>query len=187
MDLSALQPCSQPRPQMRAASSFRPAGEVKWGRVLAEQPAFVKREKLEGARARGVSYEGKALRMLQERFRNIVDRGASLAVSPWLQFEDESGLRWCQPDAVGLYLAENFGVVYEVKYAHCSEAWFQIWKLYVPVLEKIYPGVRWLGCEICKWFEPQNSWPQTPVFTPDPLVLQDKGTSVHIWNPSRNA
>lgn len=185
MDLQALLPNTPLQSKTRAASSYRTAGTIRRAKELPEKPSFIATNKVTGARARGLSYEAKALRMLEARYAEL-PTPVVFKPGPWFEYEDQEGRHWCQPDAVIIKASEGFGCIYECKYQHSSEAWFQIWRLYEPVLRFLYPTISWQGMEICKWFEPSTPWPEQPVFTPDPLVIPRRGaTAIHIWNPSR--
>jgi hypothetical protein len=184
MDLLALLPSSPQLLKTRAPSNYRAVGTIRWAKMLAEQPSFIRTNKTTGARARGVSYEGKALQMLSRRYADL-DVLAEFKPGPWFEYVDETGRHWCQPDAFAI-LPDGGGIIYECKYQHSAEAWFQIWRLYEPVLRFLYPKISWQGMEICKWFEPSLPWPEQPTFTPDPLTIPRRGsTAIHIWNPSR--
>lgn len=75
--------------------------------------------------------------------------------SPFVRFSDDSGQRYCVPDGV-LDSAAGF-VVYEVKFQHTADAWWQLRKLYQPVLEKLKP-VRVV--EICHIYDPATPFPE---------------------------
>lgn len=165
--------------------NFTAASGVKFAKLLDQQPPFIKRGRLQGARAQGVRYERKAQAKLGEWV--IGQAELDLVLSPWLEFVDDSGRRWCQPDALILNSSRSKGTVVEVKYRHTADAWFQIWRLYVPVLEILLPGFRWEGLEICKWYDPATLFPEAVALTRSPLEIPRPGiTAVHIWNPARD-
>lgn len=169
---------------MKLPKGFVSAGVVTHPRLLADQPAFVKRKPTRGAKAVGVRYE----RKVAEYVKGLADRvpeGVAL-FGPWLEFHSDGQRRYCQPDIVLLDPAHRQGIVIEVKYRHCAEAWFQLWRLYVPVLEKLYPDTTWSCVEIVKWFDPETAWPEQTSFTETPLAIPRWPlTAIHIWNPQR--
>lgn len=113
------------------------------------------------------------------------EKKLTLHLGPWLEFQDETGRRWCQPDAI--VLSEGKGIIYEVKYQHCSEAWYQLWELYLPVLEVVFPHIRFACMEVVKWLDPHVAFPEEYRLTRDVFSVPDPSrTAVHIWNPSRD-
>lgn len=169
---------------MKLPRGFLSAGEVSRPRLLPSQPEFVKRKATRGAKAVGVRYEKKVAEYVQGLAERVPE-GAAL-FGPWLEFYSDGRRRYCQPDIVFLDPANAQGICIEVKYRHCAEAWFQLWRLYVPVLEKLYPRVSWGCCEIVKWFDPETAWPEAPSFTETPLAIPRRDlTAIHIWNPQR--
>ena len=154
-------------------------------RLLDKPPAFMSFSKATGARRRGVLYEWKVLEKLAEAV--IGKPELTLIKHPWFEFWDENGRHWCQPDALLLGLEQN--LIYEVKYKHCAEAWFQLWRLYVPVLEKWAgsAGKKWQGIEVVKWHDPATNFPEKYSLAADILEIPRNGrTAVHIWNPARD-
>lgn len=110
----------------------------------------------------------------------------SYTQGPWLEFENESGRRWCQPDGLLVCAANRAVTVVEVKYRHTSDAWWQLWRLYIPVVRILYTGYLVNGLEIVKWFDPQTAFPAPFTFTASPLTIPSNGvTAVHIYNPQR--
>lgn len=71
----------------------------------------------------------------------------------------------------------------EYKLRHCSEAWFQLFDLYIPVLRVLFPGWSFAGIEVCKWFDPATSVPQQPRFRENPMDAVTGEFNVHIWAP----
>jgi hypothetical protein len=108
--------------------------------------------------------------------------------SPWIQFEDHHGRRWCQPDGLMVDLAYGAVLIVEIKYRHTSDAWYGLWQLYKPVLEFCLPSTIWhFGClEICKWYDPNIPFPANVALTSTPArIPRCELTGVHIWNPAR--
>ena len=163
---------------------FVSAHNVLWARLLDEQPAFITRRRARGAKARGVTYERKAHEYLQERLIGLPQ--VDYHKSPWIEFKDTFGVRYCQPDAFILDLEHKHLCVVEVKYRHSEEAWWQLWRLYIPLAKKLYEGFACGALEVCKWFDPSTKFPGECVLTKDPLYIPDASkTAVHIFNPQR--
>lgn len=111
-----------------------------------------------------------------------------LRLGQWLEFVDKSGKRWCQVDALMLDREKKVGIIYEVKYQHTSDAWWQLRHLYLPVLEAAAPEIRWGLMEIVHWYDPQVPFPERPVLTPElTSVPKANCVAVHILNPKRRS
>lgn len=160
-------------------STFKPAGTVisaKWSSA----PAFAAAPKRRtGRRAQGVRYERKVHEHLAELYP---DRYVS---SPWIRFTnvEDNNARWCQPDGLIIDLHAGEIVIVEVKYQHTSDAWWQLEKLYKPVLKVLFPPKLWsLRCvEVVKWFDPMTNFPVPTKMSERPTGVGD--FSVHIWKP----
>jgi hypothetical protein len=108
--------------------------------------------------------------------------------SPWIRYKLVSGaLKWCQPD--GLYIDPRAGllVIVEVKHAHTSAAYQQLWELYAPVLRKIFPPDLWdyRFLEIVRWYDCQTYFPGKHRLRKCIEEVRPHETSVLIWNPNR--
>jgi len=105
--------------------------------------------------------------------------------SPWLQFrlrESGSRVHWCQPD--GLYIDPHRGqiTIVEIKYQHCADAWFQMNRLYGPVLRAMFAPREWqfATCEIVKWFDCAIQVPEPPKMRDSPLAARPGEFAVFI-------
>lgn len=158
--------------------------EVRKARILEGKPPFIKRGKATGRFAVGVRYEREVQEYLSLLALGRID--LEYLSGPWVEFWDKTGLRWCQPDAVVINRELKVGIIAEVKYQHCAEAWFQLNQLYLPVLEKVYPGIAFGLLEIVHWHDPLTKFPERYDFTPDPFSVRSRSRiSVHIYNPKR--
>lgn len=163
---------------------FVPAQDVSWVKLLPEQPAFIRRHRARGAKARGVSYERKVHDYLRECILGLPDW--DYVQGPWIEFRDRSGKRWCQPDGFLLDTARRRCTLVEIKYRHTADAWWQLWRLYLPVIRVLLPEYSYACLEICKWFDPQTAFPEALALAPEPTALPSgEITAVHIWNPQR--
>ena len=160
---------------------FRPVeGELASARMSQLPPPFLRDRKRTGAKARGVRYELKAQEYLLDQFSD------HYIPSPWLHFREEASesFRWCQPDGILLDFERGVCIVLEIKYSHTSDAWWQLRKLYIPVLQKILPPSLWtyeLG-EIVKWFDPDVAFPEPIRLVDNPMKPSDV-FKIHIFNP----
>lgn len=98
----------------------------------------------------GLKYEARIMEKLQGLFPRIV-------FGPYIHFLDDQKARTCQPDAVVFFEKDIF--VFEVKYTHCPEAWWQLEKLYAPLLRLLHHS-RPVSCvEICRSYDPATPFP----------------------------
>jgi hypothetical protein len=82
---------------------------------------------------------------------------------PWLEYEDKSGRRYCQPDGLLVWAGAKRATILEIKYQHTSDAWYQLKQLYLPVLRVAMPGYSFGLLEIVHWFDPATPWPEEQV------------------------
>lgn len=103
-----------------------------------------------GAKGLGLAYE--------QRVHDVL--GAIYNEAYWphpaMLYQDGSGLRRAIPDGV---LKSGKGVILiEVKYTHCELAWWQLNKLYLPLLTHVYK-VPITCVEICHSYDPEVEFP----------------------------
>ena len=140
------------------------------------QPSFVKRQKVRGAKARGLSYQRKVGAYLQQLF------GDRCKVGAWIRFYNSSGGHYCQPDAIITDHSRNQIIVVETKLKHTSDAWWQLRELYEPITKHLFGSKIWrfAVCEIVKWFDPSSSFPEAIHMLPDPTKARPDKFNVHI-------
>lgn len=169
-----------------AAKRFIPARNVKYAKLLPGKPGFLRDNgKLPYAAVRGLRYEREVKEYLSDL--TLGDAAVELLLGPWIEFADETGKRWCQPDAVLLHRDRSLGVIVEVKYQHCEEAWWQLTQLYDPVCQALFPAVKRFGLiEVVHWYDPSTRFPREHSFTDSPLIARNTGAvNVHIYNAKR--
>jgi len=98
----------------------------------------------------------------------------------WIQFSDDAGPRWCQPDGY-VDLGERVLLV-EVKYQHTPGAWEQLRLVYAPLLEYLF-GKPVAILEIVKWYDPLIVCPEPVELVASPAEWAGRGFGVHIWRP----
>jgi len=97
----------------------------------------------------GIRYERKVSKQLKLDLPGIW-------ISPWFRFQTELGdTRWCQPDA--LLVGKDQVVLFEVKVRSTSDAWWQLEKLYKPVVEKAFGRTVEGLVMVCKHFDPATT------------------------------
>lgn len=120
--------------------------------------------------------------MLEDNF------GDSYVPSPWLNFLGSRGVHWCQPDGLLFDIQRGVIAIVEIKYQHTTDAWWQLRRLYEPVLSALFPPSLWrfTVVEIVKWYDPQVPWPEPIRMLPqvsEGFALSPRQTGVHIWKP----
>lgn len=156
-------------------------GEVLWAK-FSTQPEFAKRQRRRsGARLRGKQYEAKVGAALAAEYAE------RLLLAPWIEFQDESGKHWCQPDGLLLNVQSGIITIIEIKYQHTPDAWLQLRRLYQPIVDFLFstPDRLWSTSivEIVKWYDPQVAFPEPIRMTPILHHAHPKMFNVHIWNP----
>lgn len=170
------------RKTFRPPNGFYPAGAVQWATLLAETPGFIKRKRTSKAKARGIRYEKRVQEILLNKF------GSSYIPSPWVLFSEGFDLRtrYCQPDGLLIDFHRGRITIIEIKYNHCELAWWQLYKLYLPVIKEIFgPNWTYSCCEVVRWFDPQTRVPEKVQMQKDILHAHEYAWSVNICNPSR--
>lgn len=106
------------------------------------------------------------------------------APAPWVRFEavGASRTRWCQPDGLFLDLEAGQITIVEIKYQHTALAWWQVRRLYEPVLQAIFPPnlFSFAALEIVSWLDPDVEFPERWHYAPEPSRVPPGGFGVHI-------
>jgi len=79
-------------------------------------------------------------------------------------------------------------IIIETKRLHTPNAWFQLRKLYQPVLRALFPVEEIRVCEICNLYDPQGAFPEpiTLIDSFDRLTaLGEDAFYVLPWKPLR--
>ncbi len=71
----------------------------------------------------------------------------------------------------------------EVKYQHTPDAWWQLRRLYAPLVEHIFPHYSVHLVEVCKWFDPAVPFPERFDMLPAVEAVRADAIGVHIWKP----
>lgn len=159
-------------------ANLRPAGHVTKAFVSDTAPSFVRPQRRHGRRALGIRYEKAVQDYLEVRY------GQSYIRSPWLHFANDKDVwHWCQPDGVLLQHERRRFTIIEVKYQHTSDAWWQVEKLYRPVLEFLFPGWECARCEVVKWFDGTIAFPEQTKLCEEIGAVPFGFFGVHIYKP----
>ena len=171
--------------QSATAKRFRPATFVRWAKLRAKQPAFIKRKRSRGRFAVGVRYERQVRDYLS--LLALGKEGVECRESQWFEFEDSNGRRWCECDFLLIDRKQKTAIIYEVKYQHCMEAWWQLRELYYPVVQAAFPGYTIGLMEVVHWHDPAITFPQGYDLTDSPLrIPRSSKVAVFIYNPKRS-
>ncbi len=156
--------------------NFVPAREVQWASFW-RAPGFSVGGRSTGRKAAGKRYERLASEMLLEIYPE------HYVPHPWLRFQDAGGYRWCQPDGLLIDVAAGRIVIVEMKLSHTADAWWQLKKLYLPVLRVLLPPRYRIGMlEVCKWHDPTIRWPERAEHLQKVNLDWPGELGIHIWN-----
>lgn len=163
-------PCPPP-------SRFKGCGEVERVRPLAGVPPFaLGKRRAKGAKAAGLRYEKRVRQELEAQF------GPAASFRYWLEFYQKGTYKrgLCELDAL-IQLRDGVLCIIEAKIKHTSDAWWQLRKLYQPLIQTLYPEHRVLVCEVCKFLDPAVPFPEPIVMVTSPDELDCDGFGVCMW------
>ena len=146
---------------------------LKWVELRQEQP-FKKSRPRRSALKRGLAYEKKVTRELKRQVHDGRLEG-ELFIGQWIQFSDQYGISWAQPDAY--ILMENRILLLEAKLTQADSAVPQLLSLYLPLLRSIYE-LPILCIQVCRNL---RYVPRKLVESPQE-VLQNPGPGVFVWH-----
>lgn len=159
--------------------NFREAEDVTGVKLRSIPPTFsTKRTRVRGARAAGIRYEKKIHVEFLRRYPK------HYLPSPWFQFWDKHGARWCQPDGLIIDPAQSLIVISEVKHTHTGEAWWKLLKLYLPVVRHFF-GNEWeYRCiEVVRFYDPLTAFPCARLMQHPHIMPKLPEVGVHICKP----
>jgi hypothetical protein len=169
-------PCLRPPPL-----DFIPVQVCEWAELADLQPEFIHRPIRRGRRLQGIKYEAAGQVWLRHQY------GTAYVGGQWIRFraDGQGKTRWCQTDGILVDAEHKVLTIIEFKYQHTENAWWQLFRLYKPVVEKLFSGrgFRVKCLEICKWFDPAIRAPQAPVLCQNIGAVQEGEFGVHIWKP----
>lgn len=134
---------------------YLPQGEIREAWRSAE-PAY------RGApRGRGAKKAGRIYQRQVESWSGWTGAGG-IELSPWFCFIDGSGKRhYCQPDL--LVFHNSTIIITEIKLRWTCDAWWQLRKLYLPVLAKVFPNHSLVPLCVCRSYDPAVVCPEQVV------------------------
>lgn len=151
---------------LRGASVSRPPAKLYLpsGPILSawktENPYGGKRSRHSGAQKAGLAYQKRVGRFLPSPSGQWV-----VSSGPWFAYTCSDNKRhYCQPDFLLVDEANSTIVVVEVKIRWTDAAWWQVNKLYLPVLQRVSPHMSLLSVVICRSYDPA-------IQAPEPITL----------------
>jgi hypothetical protein len=138
----------------------REAGDVQRAELLEfklKHPNAAKRRSY--AQQLGLRYERKVLvHLLETLDKNVIFQPAFRFRSAGTAFD-----QFAIPDA--LYLSpSNVLTIFEIKLRHTADAWYQLKRLYLPIIQKAYPAIDRINLvEICANYDNSIKLPSTTI------------------------
>lgn len=145
-------------------------------RNVAMQGPFVGTKPVGSAAQKGgIRYERKAQEWLKEHVPGYL-------ASPQFTFRDDSGGRSIVPDGIATF-GDHTLVVFEIKIQHMPDAWWQLVKLYKPVLQAWHPEAHIICIEVTKTYDPAVPFPceHEIIYAPRMLGLPDVLRKTGFW------
>lgn len=137
-----------------------------------------KRTRVSGARAAGIRYEKKVHDEMLRRYRKFYINNV------WFKYFDGDRARWCQPDGLMIDAGQGQIIIVEVKYQHTGDAWWQLHKLYLPVVRNFFGETWTYRCvEIVRWYEATVYFPGSKLCERIHFAPALPFTGVHICTP----
>lgn len=161
---------------------FLPAERVEWAKHNLNVVSLPSRGATHAQR-QGNRFEARVQSALSSEF------GDQYFNNPWFSFKDASGGRRCRPD--GLFLKTDeplrpLALIFEIKIRHMPDAWWQLRRLYAPVVRATYPGKDIRLVEIVKEYDCAMPFPERPRLIDDlSEVWQEEKfeeIGVLVWN-----
>ena len=122
----------------------------------------------------GLAYEQRVIDVLEAIY------GDNFRAAPSILYEDRSGTRMAIPD--GILRIDSSLVVIECKLSHCEKAWWQLTRLYAPLLLRLaVPGTRISTVEVCRTFDPAITFPGPAVLIESLHRIPHHMTGILPW------
>lgn len=106
--------------------------------TMCEEPQFAKTlGNVKGSQRKGLLYEAQVIKALDDD----LGKGWESLPGPWFEFVDSRGHRYAQADWVGFNWHRGLICIAEMKLTRVPEAWWQLNRLYQPLIHRLFP--RW--------------------------------------------
>jgi hypothetical protein len=151
-------------------ATYRPPGN--W---LAAEP------RPRGVRLTGIRYERKVCQEFLRRYDHYLP-------FPWISWMDSRGWRQhCQPDGLLIDPFMHSCIIVEIKLRHIATVVAELFHLYKPVVEALFPQMRIDCVEVTQWFDPFVICSRQPVLCEFPDRPHPEAFNVHICRPGASA
>lgn len=170
----APNPALPPKPQ-----GFRPAGRVR----LAARVNMARRAPNNTPINRykqGLKYEKKAL----EHLESVLAPSGTLIIEPCFRFSNGHRSRFCFPDALLALADRTFDILIEIKSRHTYDGWWQLRKLYEPVVAKALQRSMKL-LEVVKSYDPGVRLPEDNTRVLEnvaDVITSNAPYNIYIWS-----
>lgn len=129
------------------------------------------------AQKAGLRYEAKAQDYLSRTL------GRAYNIAPFLHFDDHYVARTAVPDGIYFGLGAN-AFIFEIKISHTPDAWWQLRKLYQPVVEELDFVRSVTVIEVVKSLDPSVPFPEeTYQIRGVEGLIPSPRFNVFIWRP----
>lgn len=103
---------------------------------MVDEPNFAKIVTLpKGSKRRGLLYQERVVGFLEE---NAPEEWVPLA-GPWFEFVDTTGHQYAQADWMAIDVVRGFICLVEIKLNRVPDAWWQLNRLYGPLVQQLFP------------------------------------------------
>lgn len=148
--------------------------------IPCNEPAFVRAKRTKGPKRKGLIYQGQASEHLLQNFPS----GATFG--QWFKYRLQGVNRdfYCQIDCFIIDYSKPKITIVEIKLKHCIDAYYQLFELYLPILQHYYGKEFEYACvEFVSSFDKAIPMPQSPKLLKRIEEAHPKDFSVHIWTP----
>lgn len=161
------------------SSHYIPASAIESAWQASENPFHGKRSRHSGAQKAGLAYQKRIVALLGEEL--CAARGWRTLPGPWYCYRTaDDRLRYCQPDLLLLNDEEHKGIIVEIKVRWTSDAWWQLRRLYLPVLQCAMQGWSFLPLTICRSYDPAICIEERVALVDHPLALTNNHFNVLV-------
>jgi hypothetical protein len=93
-------------------------------------------------------------------------------------------MRWIQPDGLIYDFMLGKLTIVEIKLKHTDRAWWQIRRLYQPVLEFLLRdgGWKFTALEVCHYCDAHTSFPERVTFVEKPEAVPVEAFGLHLFS-----
>lgn len=148
-----------------------------------ETPDYaIKHRATQGRKGLGLRYEGKVQKHLRREFGDLY------IPSPWFKYRlrgEPNRWNFAQPDGIHINFKRGLITIYEMKYSHISDAYFQLVDKYLPLMKSFFGTTDWsyAMCEIVFWYDKSVAFPCDVRMRKDLELIQPNEFAVHICRP----